>query len=118
MEALAVGIALLALIGSGVAFLIGDARNKGRLDTLAPKVEALEHDAKATSKAIAESSIDRVGLHKEIDRLDREKAGRDIVEGVGALLRDLKVDMERSLREMKNDIDRRFDRLDRQRDDE
>lgn len=49
---------------------------------------------------LGKSSQDRQGLHADIARLDQQKANRDAVDGIRAMLVDLR-----------GDIDRRFDDL-------
>jgi hypothetical protein len=114
-------LSVLVAIGSLVAWLIGDARSRGRDDALLAEVTDLKKEkgamaAVATLAAVqqtqaqtlaslqvelAKSQQDRASIHAEIARVDNQKASREAVDGFRAAIVDMKAEM-----------DRRFDRLD------
>lgn len=106
-------VSILALSGAVIAYLMGDSRSKGKVDTLEPKVTTLEKRERDLTTLAAKLEERAENLANECARIDREKAGLETVNAVTALLREMKADFASTLHEMKADIDRRFDRLER-----
>ena len=102
---------VLAVFGPVIAWLLADARSKGRTDSLQEKVTNLTKSVDdlsdslsstrtemATSSAV--STTDRAAIHLEILRIAAEKANKDVFDG----FRD-------DVKSMRADMDRRFDRI-------
>ena len=106
-EGLSVVSIIIALITPVVAFLMTAARAKTKAEglaaemaTLAKKAETLADDVKELEKKLSRSEQDREGLHIDLDRLRAEKASKEMLDGLSTSMRELRVD-----------IDKRFDRL-------
>lgn len=130
-----------SVVGSLVAWLVADARGKGRSDAQAKVVDALAVQVAAQSTKLAElttasaatsaalsalsssmqtqtasiaavqvelgrSSQDRTGLHADVARLDAQKANRDAVDGIRAMLVDLRGDLDRRFDDLTSRVDR------------
>jgi hypothetical protein len=55
---------------------------------------------------LGRSSQDRSGLHADIARLDSQKANRDAVDGIRAMLVDLRGDLDRRFDDLTSRVDR------------
>lgn len=106
----ATGIAV-GLIGSLCAWLVGDARAKARSEITNERVSAMSTSSAATHSDVqnkltalevrlARSEQDSVDIHRSLEKLDTTKASRDSVEPLRA-----------ALNQLREDIDRRFDRI-------
>ena len=130
-----------SIVGSLIAWLVADARGKGRSDAQAKIVDALSVQVSTTSTKVAElstasaatsaalaalsasvqaqtssianvqvelgrSSQDRTGLHADVARLDAQKANRDAVDGIRAMLVDLRGDIDRRFDDLTSRVDR------------
>ena len=97
-----VGGLILAAVTAVASILFADQKTKGRHEDNASKIKALEDERK---QDIAEHSTLKatVGmLSTHMDRLDDQKASKEVVDG-----------FRREISELKFDMDRRFDRLER-----
>ncbi len=118
--AISIALSILALVGGAFAYLLSNSRSdaaiKAKFEAESAALSAsnaardaaigeLQDLASKTAQSSAESAFDRFSLHKEVDRLERDKANRDVLETFSVLVRDLKAE-----------IDRRFDRLDQRLD--
>lgn len=130
-----------SIVGSLVAWLVADARGKGRSDAQAKIVDALAVQVSTHTTKLAElttasaassaaltalsssmqtqaagiaavqvelgrSSQDRTGLHADVARLDAQKANRDAVDGIRAMLVDLRGDLDRRFDDLTSRVDR------------
>lgn len=103
----------IAVVGSITAWLLADARSKARIEFIEEKVNGvkstLEIVAGTSQQRIssvelfqARSEQDRVEIHSNLVRLENGKASKDLVDSLRSDVNNLKLDM-----------DKRFDRLER-----
>lgn len=130
-----------SIVGSLIAWLVADARGKGRDDAQAKVVDALAVQVASQTTKLAElttasaatsaaltalsssmqtqtasiaavqvelgrSAQDRTGLHADVARLDAQKANRDAVDGIRAMLVDLRGDLDRRFDDLTSRVDR------------
>lgn len=109
---------VLAAVGTSLfsgflAWVVSDARSKSRLEFMTEKVNTLklEHDKaiKAHSDKIGAMEIKtatgeqaHVEIHRMIERIDSQKASKEVVDGFRSEISNLRVDM-----------DKRFDKIER-----
>ena len=104
---------LASLAFSVVAWLMADARSKARMTYIEERMHALEaqqdYIAKTVLERLGNSEVklarteqDRIEIHRLIERLDANKASKEIVDSFRAEVGNLR-----------SDIDRRFDNLER-----
>jgi len=99
----------VSLMMSAIGWIVADTRSKSRLTYAEEKLYTLR---KAADSALdqcshlaldaARSQQDRQEIHRIMDRLDSQKASKEIVDGFRAEVANLRIDM-----------DKRFDRIER-----
>lgn len=90
----------IAIAGPLVVFLIGDSKSKAKAEDAVLKVKALETATAMLGERIVRSEQDRIAIHVDVERLRVEKASKEMLDGMSNTMRELRIDM-----------DKRFDRL-------
>lgn len=105
---IAIGFSILSGL---LVWLSGDARSKTRAASLEEKVNdfavttnlnltTLESRMREMEVSLATSRQDRADLHSAYDRLDEQKASKELVDGLRS-----------EIQNMRTDFDKRFDKL-------
>jgi len=104
---------VFSLGSSVVAWLLADSKSKSRLGFMEERVVEIkaqqENDHKSCQEKLsslqiqeAKSQQENEEMHRSIDRLDNAKASKDVVQG-----------LSNQISTLQDEIDRRFDRLEK-----
>jgi len=97
-----IGGLILASITGVTAILFADQKTKGRHEDNSKRIGALEEEKKLDIAEHAAMKATVSMLANQLDRLDDQKASKEVVDG-----------FRREISELKFDMDRRFDKLER-----
>jgi biopolymer transport protein ExbB/TolQ len=103
-------VTVVIAVGSAIlSWFVSDVRSKSRLAYVEEKFNAFYNTMSANYEKIAEHDIkfakseqDRAEIHRSMERIDNQKASKEVVDGFRAEISNLRADM-----------DRRFDRIER-----
>jgi len=107
----------IAVAGPVAAWLLSDARSKARLAFVEEKLNAIKEESGSTTRNnsnrlnllevdMARCSQDRSEIHKLIDRVDTQKASREVVDGIRDDLQNFKVALEKRFDKMEAMLER------------
>jgi len=103
--------------GPVASWLLSDARSKSRLAFVEEKLTAIKEESGSATKSnsdrlnllevdMARCSQDRGDIHKMIERVDSQKASREVVDGIRDDLRNFKVALEKRFDRMESMLER------------
>jgi len=108
---------VIAVAGPVASWLLSDARSKSRLAFVEEKLTAIKEESGSATKSnsdrlnllevdMARCSQDRGDIHKMIERVDSQKASREVVDGIRDDLRNFKVALEKRFDRMESMLER------------
>ena len=109
-QALPIVVAIIAPI---ISWILADARSKARALFMEERVATLKQDSQREMDngglrlntleiKLARSEQDRIEIHKSVERIDTQKASKEVVDGFRS-----------EIATLRQDIDKRFDKLER-----
>jgi hypothetical protein len=108
---------VIAVAGPVASWLLSDARSKSRLAFVEEKLTAIKEESGSATKSnsdrlnllevdMARCSQDRGDIHKMIERVDSQKASREVVDGIRDDLQNFKVALEKRFDKMEAMLER------------